>query len=70
MTVEGLVFVLFNMGRFLIPIILVLALYWYLVRFQVDARDRAALAYSRNRARAHARHRIAVEHTICGQLGG
>jgi len=43
MTAEGLVFVLFTMARFLIPIILVLALYWYLVRFQVDARDRAAL---------------------------
>ena len=44
MTVEGLVVVLFNFGRFLIPIVLVLALYWYLVRFQVDTRDRAALA--------------------------
>ena len=44
MTVEGLVVVLFNFGRFLIPIALVLALYWYLVRFRVDARDRAALA--------------------------
>jgi hypothetical protein len=44
MTVEGLVVLLFNFGRFLIPIALVLALYWYLVRFQVDARDRAALA--------------------------
>jgi hypothetical protein len=44
MTVEGLVVLLFNFGRFLIPIALVLALYWYLVRFQVDARDRAVLA--------------------------
>ncbi len=43
-TVEGLVIVLFNFGRFLIPIALVLALYWYLVRFRVDARDRASLA--------------------------
>jgi len=43
-TVEGLVLVLFNFGRFLIPIALVLALYWYLVRFRVDARDRAALS--------------------------
>jgi len=41
---QGLVVVLFTFGRFLIPMILVLALYWYLVRFQVDARDRAALA--------------------------
>ena len=44
LTVQGLVAVLFSMGRFLIPIVLVLALYWYLVRFQVDSRDRAALA--------------------------
>jgi hypothetical protein len=47
-TVEGLVIVLFTVGRFLIPIVFVLALYWYLVRFraqfQLDARDRAALA--------------------------
>jgi hypothetical protein len=43
-TVEGLVVVLFNFGRFLIPIALALALYWYLVRFRVDTRDRAALA--------------------------
>ena len=42
--VEGLVIVLFNFGRFLIPIALALALYWYLVRFRVDTRDRAALA--------------------------
>jgi hypothetical protein len=42
-TVEGLVLVLFNFGRFLIPIALVLALYWYLVRFRVDARLRPAL---------------------------
>ena len=44
LTAEGLVIVLFNFGRFLIPIALALALYWYLVRFQVDRRDRAALA--------------------------
>jgi hypothetical protein len=44
-TVEGLVVVLFALGAFLIPIVLVLALYWYLVRFKVqDPRDRAALA--------------------------
>ncbi len=43
-TAEGLVIVLFNFGRFLIPIALVLALYWYLVRFRVNTRDRAALA--------------------------
>ncbi len=44
LTAEGLVIVLFNFGRFLIPIALALALYWYLVRFQVDRRDRAAVA--------------------------
>jgi hypothetical protein len=44
LTAEGLVIVLFNFGRFLIPIALALALYWYLVRFQVDRRDRASLA--------------------------
>jgi hypothetical protein len=44
LTLEGLVVTLFNFGRFLIPIALALALYWYLVRFRVDARDRAALA--------------------------
>jgi hypothetical protein len=44
LTGEGLVIVLINFGRFLIPIALALALYWYLVRFQVDSRDRAALA--------------------------
>lgn len=34
----------FRIGSFLIPIVLVLALYWYLVRFKVDPRDRPALA--------------------------
>lgn len=43
MTAEGLVITLFTFGRFLIPIVLALALYWYLVRFRVDARDVAAL---------------------------
>jgi hypothetical protein len=42
-TVEGLAVVVFTLGRFLISIVPVLALYWYLVRFQVDARDRAGL---------------------------
>jgi hypothetical protein len=41
---EGLVAVLFTFGRFLIPIVLALGLYWYFVRFRVDPRDRAALA--------------------------
>lgn len=43
-TLEALVVELFNFGRFLIPIVLVLALYWYLVRFRVDDRDEASLA--------------------------
>lgn len=34
----------FRIGNFLIPIILVLALYWYLLRFKVEQRDRPALA--------------------------
>lgn len=42
--IEGLVIILINFGRFLIPIVLALALYWYLVRFRVDTRDRGALA--------------------------
>jgi hypothetical protein len=43
--VEGLVVLaLFNFGRFLIPIVLALALYWYIVRFRVDTRDRPGLA--------------------------
>ena len=44
MTVQGFVIVLFTFGRFLIPMVLALGLYWYLVRFRVDVRDRAALA--------------------------
>jgi hypothetical protein len=44
-TVEWLVLVVFGHGRFVVPIVLVLALYWYLVRFRVEvARDRASLA--------------------------
>jgi hypothetical protein len=44
-TAQGLVIVLFALGRFLISIVAVLALYWYLVRFKVqDSRDRAGLA--------------------------
>jgi hypothetical protein len=47
---EGLVIILFNFGRFLIPIFLALGLYWYLVRFiplvgtGMDKRDRTGLA--------------------------
>jgi hypothetical protein len=35
---------LFGLGRYLVSIVLVLGLYWYLVRFRVEERDRAALA--------------------------
>jgi len=42
-TFEGLVPNLFRIGSFLLPVILVLALYWYLVRFKVEERDRSAL---------------------------
>jgi hypothetical protein len=47
---EGLVIILFNFGRFLIPIFLALGLYWYLVRFRtlegtgMYTRDRTGLA--------------------------
>lgn len=41
---ESLVVVLVNFGRFLIPIVLLLGLYWYLVRFRVDPSDRATFA--------------------------
>jgi hypothetical protein len=41
---EGLAVVLFTMGRFVIPIVLVLALYWYLVRFKIAPRDRTTLS--------------------------
>jgi hypothetical protein len=41
---EAYVKAAFRIGNFLIPIILVLALYWYLVRFKVEPRDRPALA--------------------------
>ena len=68
-TVEGLVIVLLNFGRFLIPIFLALGLYWYLVRFRVDTRDRTALGYGRNRARADARRAIGGGYTLCGQSG-
>jgi hypothetical protein len=55
---ESLVVMLFNFGRFLIPVALALTLYWYLVRFRVDARDRAALATAK----------IALPLTLVAQL--
>lgn len=40
---EGLIVAFFNFGRFLIPIILLLGVYWYLIRFRPDPQDRPAL---------------------------
>jgi hypothetical protein len=42
-TIQALAIGLFGLGRFVVSIVLVLALYWYLVRFQVEERDRPAL---------------------------
>jgi hypothetical protein len=42
--IESLVLVLLGLGHFLVPVVLVLGLYWYLVRFRVEERDRATLA--------------------------
>jgi hypothetical protein len=44
-TLQVLVIALFSLGRFVVSIVLVLALYWYLVRFQVEDRDRPAVAF-------------------------
>jgi hypothetical protein len=41
---EGYVRETFRIGYFLIPIVLVLALYWYLVRFKVELEQRPAIA--------------------------
>lgn len=41
---EGYVKAPFRLGSFLLPVILVLALYWYLVRFKVEEQDRSTLA--------------------------
>jgi hypothetical protein len=43
-TLQGLAKVLFVIGGFLLPIVLILALYWFLVRFHVAERDRTPLA--------------------------
>jgi len=43
-TLEGLAKIILVLGGFLLPIVLMLGLYWFLVRFQVEARDRTALA--------------------------
>jgi hypothetical protein len=41
---EALVKMIFRLGGFLVPMVLLLALYWYLVRFHVEAGDRQPLA--------------------------
>jgi hypothetical protein len=41
--IQGLVVALFGLGRFLISVVVVLGLYWYLVRFRVEERDRATV---------------------------
>jgi len=43
-TVQGFLVALFRIGSFLIPVLLVLALYWYLLRFKVEEQDRISLA--------------------------
>src|ERR1700675_1387208 len=43
-TLEVFVKMLFVMGGFLLPIVLILGLYWFLVRFHVEERDRTPLA--------------------------
>ena len=42
-TLEGMVPNLFRIGSFLLPVLLVLVLYWYLVRFKVAESDRLPL---------------------------
>jgi hypothetical protein len=44
LTLEGLVKVLFLIGGFLLPIVVVLGLYWFLLRFHVEHPDRTPLA--------------------------
>jgi hypothetical protein len=41
---QGLVIGMFRLGNFLVPVVLVAGLFWYLVRFKVDSRDRAGLS--------------------------
>jgi hypothetical protein len=43
-TLEGFVKVLFLVGGFLLPMVLILGLYWFLVRFHVEERERTSLA--------------------------
>jgi hypothetical protein len=43
-TIEGFIKVAFVVGGFLIPLAVLMAGYWFLVRFNVEARDRLSLA--------------------------
>jgi len=43
-SLQGFVVAALKLGSFLVPVVLVLALYWYLVRFQVEERNRLPLA--------------------------
>jgi hypothetical protein len=43
-TLEGFGKMLFLMGGFLLPMVLIFALYWFLVRFHVEERERTSLA--------------------------
>lgn len=58
LTAQAFVVVLFTFGRFLLPMVLALALYWYLVRFRVEPGDRTALVTAA----------IALALTIAAQL--
>ena len=62
-TLQGLVKILFVIGGFLLPIVLNLALYWFLVRFHVAERDRYAARHRASDARSDAGGRI---RRLCG----
>ncbi len=42
-TIEGFIKALFVVGGFLVPLALLMAAYWFLIRFKVEARDRLSL---------------------------
>lgn len=58
-TFTALVKAALQLGSFLVPVILVLALYWYLVRIGIDPRDRAGVAISG----------IALAALLAGEIG-
>lgn len=43
-TIQGLVVALFGLGRFVVSIVVIAGMYWYLVRFRVEGRDRPTVA--------------------------